>query len=90
MKKRPTTSDVLKAMDLAHRRKVKQDHAMHEQNKAFIRRMCDAGLVDDVDPDPGAALGPPPTLLCAVCGRIVPFPLLSCPLCAEEAEEIEW
>lgn len=86
---KPKTSDVLKALDLVHRRKVRQDQEGHESKKALVRALCDAGLVDDVEPDPGAEPGIP-EIICAACGRLIPAPLLSCPLCEEEAEKIEW
>jgi len=80
---RPKTSDVLKAMDLAHRRKVRQDHDLHEKNKALVRDMCDQDLVDDVEPDPGVT-HERPELYCGACGQLVPEPLLSCPQCFPE------
>lgn len=86
---RSKTGDVLKAMDLAHRRKVERDEVIHEQSKQLVRALCNADLVDDVDPDPGAT-PETPEIFCAVCGRLIPVPLLSCPICNEEAEEIEW
>lgn len=85
---KPKTSDVIKALDLAHRRKVRQDREGHENTKVLVRALCDADLVDDVEPD-GDGLEPP-EIICAVCGWVIPEPLLSCPFCNEEAEKIKW
>lgn len=68
MTKRVTTEDVLRDMRLKHKRERRESDDLHEQSLGFVQRMCDAGLISDVEPTPGAVV-PAIIWACAQCGR---------------------
>lgn len=76
--KKLTTADVIKVLDKAFARKVNQDQKSHEEKKDFIRNLCDAGLVDGVEP-----YGPKPIIgaKCLGCGKEIPGDDMDCPKC---------
>jgi len=73
-----TTADVLKGMDAAFSRKVKQDHEAHASGKEFVRSLCESGRVDGITPD-----GPLETLIstCLGCGKEISEDDMDCPVC---------
>lgn len=83
--KRPTTSEVLteRRRDLA--RKQREERDAHRSLEPMIRELCDAGLVDDVDPDPNPTPSglAPVTFHCGICGTVLGGdPLTPCPRCS--------
>lgn len=68
MTKRVTTESVLKDMRRKHERERRVSDAIHEQGLELVQRMCDAGLVDDVEPTPGVVVSES-VWSCAACGR---------------------
>lgn len=64
------TSDVLRELDRDFNRKLHEEHEAYRSNRAFMEKLCNAGLVDDVEPD-----GPAPTdtmeITCGHCGKLL-------------------
>lgn len=66
-----TTAEVLAEMDAAFVRRRDQDRAAHERSKWFVACVCDAGLVDDVEPTVPQRALEHVALVCGVCGRVL-------------------
>ena len=62
------TEDVLKDMHARHLRERRVSDEAHASTMEFVRSVCDAGLVTDVEPTPGAVVKIMP-LICALCGK---------------------
>lgn len=73
-----TTDEVIAEMDLEFTRAQADRRAAHEDSKRFVKRACNAGLIDDVVPT-----GPsePIVVQCLGCGALVPEPDVSCRRC---------
>ena len=62
------TEDVLKDMHARHLRERRETDEAHASTLEFVRSLCDAGLVTDVEPTPSARVEIAP-LTCALCGK---------------------
>jgi len=76
MSKNKTTNQVLGDMIRKFARKQKQESEDFQKSLNFIREVCDAGLVDDVEPS--TPIDPDKPIVCARCQSVIDSESFSC------------
>lgn len=70
------TSDILREMRERFARENRETKESQERSLSFVEKACNAGLLDDVEPD-----GPMPTdqmtVTCGHCGKVLTGPVYS-------------
>jgi hypothetical protein len=76
MSKNKTTNQVLGDMIRKFARQQKEDSENFQKTLDFVREVCDAGLVDDVEPS--QPIDPDKPLVCAMCQSLIDSETFSC------------
>lgn len=79
MNKNKTTNQVLGDMIRKFAHEQKEESENFQKSLNFIREVCDAGLVDDVEPThPRQHNKEPNPVVCLVCGNLITSEELLC------------
>lgn len=87
MSRKKTTSEVMRERQREFDRQQREDRDAFDRMGELMADLCNAGLVDDVEPDNGVIV-PIPPMTCMTCGATFPgIPFggpdgpIHCPVC---------